>query len=94
MRDGGPTLHDAFGNIWNWTKCFPEVAAALNEADRARDPALLVQPIGAWLRREQPLREASTAGGELGCGEPLLCAHLVEIDRASGVVRRVVATAS
>ena len=47
---GGITLHHVKGNLWNWTKVYPEFAAALNDAVRnGRQPVSIVAPIRAWL---------------------------------------------
>ena len=66
-----------------FAQVYPQFVRALNVACDARDPALLVGPTAAWLRRERPLVETHS-------GAPLVHVALVEIDRGAGTIRRVV----
>ena len=83
----GVALHDAFGNLWNWTKVYPEFVAALNASCASGDPCGLVDPTTIWLARSKPLAETLS-------GRPLVCASLVELDPSTKRVRRVVASSS
>ena len=89
----GLVLHNAIGNLWNWTKVYPGFVTALNSACRCDDPASLVAPVQTWLRAEQPLSEALAPHSAVPyphVGGPLISVHLVEIG-TSGLVRRVLA---
>jgi len=95
---GALVLHDAVGNVWNWTKVYPQVVAALNDAAALRadgagagaggghahaQPLSMVAPLQRWLQHEAPVIEAHT-------GDPLTHVYLVELDPATRLVRRVI----
>lgn len=83
---GGVVLHDAYQNLWNWTKVYPVFVAELNAAieRNATDPVDMVPGVQRWLRSDTPLFDTKS-------WLPLTHVHVVEIDPATKLVTRVIA---
>ena len=81
-------VHDAPGNLWNWTKVYPPFVDALNAVLAGGTPhdlaaVALVPRVQAWLQRETPLRQTAN-------DRPLTFAFLVDLDEDTATIARVV----
>lgn len=81
-------VHDAPGNLWNWTKVYPDFVKALNAVlagDTPHDLAAvaLVPRVQAWLHRDAPLVQTVN-------DRPLLFAFLVDLDEDKGAIAKVI----
>ena len=85
---GAIAVHDALGNIWNWTKVYPPFVRALNAVlEECTDHDLaaveIVHKLQDWLQADQPILQTQN-------NRPLLYCHLVEIHPETKLITRVI----
>eukprot|EP00039_Didymoeca_costata_P021036 m.343198 g.343198 ORF g.343198 m.343198 type:complete len:449 (-) comp22455_c0_seq1:4-1350(-) len=78
-------LHDAYQNLWNWTKVYPAFVAELNALveKHASDPVGMATGVQRWLRAEKPLFDTHS-------WLPLTHVHVVEVNPVTKIVTRVI----
>lgn len=82
--DSTIVIHDAIGNIWNWTKVYPDFVAILNDVESGRILLKDVVPrVRTFLQHEIPLFEEHS-------GQPLIDAMLVKVDPSTNVIKSIV----